>query len=72
MQSVEGGTVTFMIAIAVAFVSIIIMNVNTKQFYAQAYTNSVRQMEIRKDVQMTGKNILRALTATNSDSQGRI
>ena len=62
--------VTFMIAIAVAFVSIIIMNVNTKQFYAQAYTNSVRQMEIRKDVQMTGKNILRALTATNSGQSG--
>lgn len=66
------GTViaTFMIAITVAFVSIIIMNVNTKQFYAQAYTNSVRQMEIRKDVQMTGKNILRALTATNSGQSG--
>lgn len=57
--------VTFMIAIAVAFVSIIIMNVNTKQFYAQAYTNSVRQMEIRKDVQMTGKNILRAAITAN-------
>lgn len=56
---------TFMIAIAVAFVSIIIMNVNTKQFYAQAYTNSVRQMEIRKDVQMTGKNILRAAITAN-------
>lgn len=58
--------VTFMVAMLLAFVAIVIMNIDTKKFYEKSYTNSVLQMEIRKDVQMTSKNILWALTVDNS------
>ena len=58
--------VTFMIAMLLAFAAIVLMNMDTKKFYEKSYTNSVLQMEIRKDVQMTSKNILWALTVENS------
>lgn len=58
--------ITFFIALLMAFAAIILMNIDTKKFYEEAYTSSVTQMEIRKDVQMTGKNILWALTVDNT------
>lgn len=58
--------ISFFIALLMAFVAIIVMNIDTKKFYEEAYTSSVTQMEIRKDVQMTGKNILWALTVDNT------
>lgn len=61
------GTVilTFFIGMLLGFVAIVSMNIDTREFYQKAYTNSVLQMEIRKDVQMAGKNILWALTVDN-------
>ena len=58
--------ITFLIAMLMAFLAIILMNIDTKKFYEEAYTSSVTQMEIRKDVQMVGKNILWALTVDNT------
>lgn len=58
--------VTFIIGMLMGFVAIVSMNIDTREFYKKAYTNSVLQMEIRKDVQMAGKNILWALTVDNT------
>lgn len=58
--------VTFMFAMLMAFIAIILMNADTKKFYEEAYMSSVTQMEIRKDVQLMSKNILWALTVDNT------
>ena len=58
--------VTFMFAMLMAFIAIILMNADTKKFYEEAYMSSVAQMEIRKDVQLVSKNILWALTVDNT------
>lgn len=58
--------VTFMFAMLMAFIAIILMNVDTKKFYEEAYMSSVTQMEIRKDVQLASKDILWALTVDNT------
>lgn len=58
--------VTFMFAMLMAFIAIILMNADTKKFYEEAYMSSVTQMEIRKDVQLVSKNILWALTVDNT------
>ena len=58
--------VTFMFAMLMAFIAIILMNADTKKFYEEAYMSSVAQMEIRKDVQLMSKNILWALTVDNT------
>ena len=58
--------VTFMFAMLMTFIAIILMNADTKKFYEEAYMSSVAQMEIRKDVQLVSKNILWALTVDNT------
>lgn len=58
--------ILFSFAMLMALIAIVLMNVDTKKFYEEAYTSSVTQMEIRKDVQLTSKNILWALTVDNS------
>lgn len=58
--------VTFMFAMLMAFIAIILMNADTKKFYEEAYMSSVTQMEIRKDVQLMSKDILWALTVDNT------
>lgn len=58
--------VTFMFAMLMAFIAIILMNADTKKFYEEAYMSSVAQMEIRKDVHLESKNILWALTVDNT------
>ena len=60
--------ILFSFAMLMAFIAILLMNVDTKKFYEEAYTSSVTQMEIRKDVQLTSKNILWALTVDNSSA----
>lgn len=61
--------VTFMFAMLMAFIAIILMNADTKKFYEEAYMSSVAQMEIRKDVQLVSKNILWALTVDNTGAE---
>lgn len=60
--------VTFAVAMAVSLVSIVMMNVDTYQFYREAYANSTLQMEIRKDIQLVGKYILWSMTADDTGS----
>lgn len=60
--------VTFVVAMAVALVAIIMMNVDTHKFYNESYANSTRQLEIRKDVQLVGKYILWSMTTDNESA----
>lgn len=60
--------VTFAVAMAVSLVSIVMMNVDTYQFYKEAYANSTLQMEIRKDIQLVGKYILWSMTTDDASS----
>ena len=60
--------VTFAVAMAVSLVSIVMMNVDTYQFYKEAYANSTLQMEIRKDIQLVGKYILWSMTTEDTGS----
>ena len=60
--------VTFAVAMAVSLVSIVMMNVDTYQFYREAYANSTLQMEIRKDIQLVGKYILWSMTTDDTSS----
>ena len=60
--------VTFAVAMLVSLVSIVMMNVDTYQFYKEAYANSTLQMEIRKDIQLVGKYILWSMTTEDTGS----
>ena len=60
--------VTFAVAMVVSLVSIVMMNVDTYQFYKEAYANSTLQMEIRKDIQLVGKYILWSMTTDDTGS----
>ena len=60
--------VTFAVAMVVSLVSIVMMNVDTYQFYKEAYANSTLQMEIRKDIQLVGKYILWSVTTDDTGS----
>lgn len=60
--------VTFAVAMVVSLVSIVMMNVDTYQFYREAYANSTLQMEIRKDIQLVGKYILWSMTTDDTAS----
>ena len=60
--------VTFAVAMVVSLVSIVMMNVDTYQFYKEAYANSTLQMEIRKDIQLVGKYILWSMTTDDASS----
>ena len=52
----------FVVTLLVALVGIGSMNAMQKSFYEKAYKNTKLQMEIRKDIQMVGKNVLWAVT----------
>lgn len=58
--------VTFGVAMAVGLVAIILMNVDITSFYNESYKSSTLQMEIRKDVQLIGKNILWSMTTDDT------
>ena len=52
----------FVVTLIVALVGIGSMNAMQKSFYKKSYTNTKLQLEIRKDIQMVGKNVLWAVT----------
>lgn len=58
----------FGIAMTVGLVAIIVMNVDITNFYQQSYKSSTLQMEIRKDVQLIGKNILWSMTTDDTSA----
>lgn len=54
--------VLFVVTIVVGFSCIIMINNKMEDFYNEPFVNSVSQMEIRKDVQYVGKQLLWSMT----------
>lgn len=57
-------------AIIIAVVCITLMNNDMKNFYGKAYANSTVSMEIRKDLQYTGKLVLWSMTTDDLQKTG--
>ena len=58
---------TLLVAIVVAVISISVMSNDMRKFYKEAYNNSTVSMEIRKDLQYSGKMVLWSMTTTDTD-----
>ncbi len=56
----------FVVGIFVSFVGLTVVNGNIKKFYTQPYVATPLQMEIRKDVELTAKNILWSMLETDT------
>lgn len=56
----------FVVGVIVSFVGLTIVNNNIKNFYNEPYVATPLQMEIRKDVELTAKNILWAILETDN------
>ena len=52
----------FIFSLLVGAIGMIFINSRIRAFYSKAYTNTTLQMEIRKDIQMIGKQVLWAVT----------
>ena len=55
----------FVVGIIISFVGLTIVNGNIKTFYTQPYVATPLQVEIRKDVEVTAKNILWSMLETD-------
>lgn len=58
---------TLLVAIIVAIISISIMNNDMRKFYKEAYKNTNISMEIRKDLQYSGKMVLWSMTTDDNE-----
>ncbi|MBU5478636.1 methyl-accepting chemotaxis protein [Eubacterium sp. MSJ-13] len=58
---------TLLVAIVVAVISISVMSNDMRKFYKEAYNNSTISMEIRKNLQYSGKMVLWSMTTTDTD-----
>lgn len=56
----------FVFAILMSIVGTLNINTQFKKFYNEAYVCSVKQMEIRKDMQYLGKNLMWAITHSDA------
>lgn len=54
--------VAFVLTLLVAIVGLVSINLKFKAFYETSYKNTQLQLEIRKDIQVVGKNVLWAIT----------
>lgn len=52
----------FTLTLIVAIVGLVSINLKFKSFYVTSYKNTQLQLEIRKDIQVVGKNVLWAIT----------
>lgn len=60
--------IAFVVTLVVAILGISLINSRVTQFYQVSYRNTQLQLEIRRDVQLVGKNVLWAITM--DDAQG--
>ena len=64
--------VAFVIAIVLGICGIWMIDMNVNRFYHESYHNMQTQLEIRKDIQQMGKNVLWAVTATDGTQQTKL
>lgn len=62
----------FIVAAIVAIAGVYMINANVKRFYNESYVNEKLQLEIRRDLQLSGKNVLWAITTTDNMQQQKI
>ncbi|MBO5303416.1 MAG: MCP four helix bundle domain-containing protein [Lachnospiraceae bacterium] len=62
----------FIVAIVVALLGSWMINANVKRFYNEAYKSMELQLEIRRDIQLVGKNVLWAITAVDGEQQEKL
>ena len=55
----------FVLGIVISFVGLAVVNSSMKSFYTQPYVATPLQMEIRKDIELTAKNILWSMLETD-------
>lgn len=63
---------TFIAAAAVALVGVAIINASVKNFFSESYKNERLQLEIRRDLEMSGKNVLWAITTSDGTEQQKL
>lgn len=71
-QSFKSILIAFIIAVIFAIAGITMIDMNLNRFYRESYQNMQLQLEIRKDVQLVGKNLLWASTATDDSQQTKL
>ena len=59
----------FILTLILAIVGLATINVKLKSFYEESYRNTQLQLEIRKDIQMVGKNVLWAVTMEDETNE---
>lgn len=64
--------VAFIVAVLLALAGIAMINANVKRFYNESYKNMELQLEIRRDIQLIGKNVLWAITATDGTEKEKL
>ncbi len=64
--------VAFIAAVLLALGGIAMINMNLNRFYNESYKNMQLQLEIRRDIQLIGKNVLWAITATDGSEKEKL
>lgn len=63
---------SFIVAVVVALVGVAMINTNVKRFFNESYVNEKLQLEIRKDLELSGKNVLWAITTSDGSAQQKL
>lgn len=63
---------TFIVAVVVAFAGVAMINANVKRFFDESYVNEKLQLEIRRDLELSGKNVLWAITTSDGSAQQKL
>lgn len=61
--------IAFVMAAVFAIGGLAMIHANIKRFYNESYQNMALQLEIRKDIQLTGKYVLWAITVTDEERE---
>ncbi len=65
--------IAYIFSVLIGIISISVINVQLKNFYEKSYYNTKLQLEIRKDIQLVGKNVLWAMSVdTISETQEKM
>ena len=59
--------IAFAITLVISIIGIMVINGRMRTFYEKSYKNTKLQLEIRRDIQLVGKNVLWAVTMTDKD-----
>ena len=57
----------FILVLFLAIVGLVVINVKLQSFYVKSYRNTQLQLEVRKDIQVVGKNVLWAVTMEDKE-----